>query len=162
MENKKTVLEMAHEIVNNRSEDKDRRYGSFEECMGRVSDLASTISGKTITVDDAFVMMISLKLSRESNYHKEDNIVDLLGYIQGWHDHRERQSYRDQLALNELEVDMEKRMDVIGQNGNDGLHYDKDGRAYAMHWEQSCDEPPTAEEMMAISDERKKQMKNGK
>ena len=88
---KKTILEKAHEIVNNRSEDKERRYGNFEECMTRVSKLASIISDKEITVDDTFVIMMALKLSRESHYHKEDNLIDLLGYIQGWHDYRESQ-----------------------------------------------------------------------
>ena len=90
---KKSILEMAHDIVNKRDEEKDRQYGSFEDCMKRVSQLATIFTGKEITADDAYWIMISLKLSRESHCHKEDNLVDLCGYIQGLHAHRENEDH---------------------------------------------------------------------
>ena len=121
MENEKSILEIAHEIVNNRDEDKDRRYGNFDECMGRVSALASILTGKQLTVDDAYWILVCLKLSRESHYHKQDNMVDLVGYIQGLHSWREK-SLKEEDKLSEAAL--EERMKHIGQNGNDGLHYD--------------------------------------
>ena len=90
MKNKKSILEEAHDIVNIRDEEKTRRYGDFDDCMGRVSKIATVLTGKEITVDDAFNILIALKLSRESHSHKHDNMVDLCGYIQGLHNHREK------------------------------------------------------------------------
>ena len=89
MKDEKSILQEAHDIVNIRDEEKTRRYGDFDECMGRVSTLATVLTGKKITVDDAFNILIALKLSRESHSHKRDNLVDLCGYIQGAHNHRE-------------------------------------------------------------------------
>ena len=117
----KSILEMAHDIVNNRDEDKNRRYGDFDDCMGRVSKLATVLCNKEITVDDAYNILICLKLSRESHYHKKDNMVDLVGYIQGLHSYREKNlDAKQKLSESELE----DRMDIIGQNGNNGDHYD--------------------------------------
>ena len=121
MKNEKTILEEAHSIVNERDEDKDRRYGDFDDCMGRVAKLATILTGKHIEVSDAYWILIALKLSRESHYHKRDNMVDLVGYIQGLHSYLEK-SLKPEDKLSE-EV-LEERMKHIGQNGNDGLHYD--------------------------------------
>lgn len=117
----RSILEEAHDIVNNRDEDKDRRYGNFDECMGRVSALASILTGKQLTVDDAYWILICLKLSRESHYHKQDNMVDLVGYIQGLHSWREKSLPTEDKLSEEV---LEERMKIIGQNGNDGLHYE--------------------------------------
>lgn len=123
------ILDEADKIVNHRSEDNDRRYGSFEDCMTRVSKLASIISGKDITVDDAFIIMVSLKLSRESNFHKRDNLVDLVGYVQGWHDYREKLALQEEDTLYD-EAHSDERMSKIGRNGNEGLHYEKKAAHY--------------------------------
>ncbi len=117
---KKSILQEAHDIVNERTEDKDRRYGSFDDCMGRVSALASVLTGKEITVDDAYNVLIALKLSRESHCHKRDNMVDLCGYVQGLHSYREKNLGPEDRLTEEA---LEERMKIIGQNGNDGLHY---------------------------------------
>ena len=121
MKDEKSILQEAHSIVNERNEDKDRRYGSFDDCMGRVAALATILTGKEITVDDAYNILISLKLSRESHYHKRDNMVDLCGYVQGLHSYREKKLPTEDKLSEEV---LEERMKHIGQNGNDGLHYD--------------------------------------
>lgn len=120
----KTILEEANEIVNNRTEDKTRRYGDFDECMTRVSKIASVLTNKEITVEDAFNILIALKLSRESHYHKRDNMVDLAGYIQGLHSYREANLNSDsKMTESEIEERMRKPFDLspsdIGFNNED-------------------------------------------
>jgi hypothetical protein len=75
------ILERANEIVNLRSEEKEREYGPFEDGMKKASEIASLISNKEITISDMYICMISLKLSRESYSHKEDNLLDACAYI---------------------------------------------------------------------------------
>ena len=78
------ILEKANQIVNERSEEKTREYGSFSEGMARASTIASMISQKNFTTHDLFVCMIALKLSRQSFNHKEDNLLDAVAYIGAW------------------------------------------------------------------------------
>lgn len=79
----KSILEEAHEIVNERSEERDRRYGDFDESMDKMSKLATIMCGKEITIKDCFMLLMALKLSRESYAHTTDNLRDLCGYVQG-------------------------------------------------------------------------------
>ena len=78
---KKNILEKANDIVFNRSEEKDRQYGNFSESMIKTATIASILSNKEITPDDCYNVMIGLKLAREGNAHKEDNILDVIGYL---------------------------------------------------------------------------------
>lgn len=77
------ILERANQIVNERSEEKIRQYGPFNECMGRAASIYNLISpnNESITVEGMFRAMIALKLSREAFAHKEDNLLDVVAYI---------------------------------------------------------------------------------
>lgn len=75
------ILEKANQIVNERSEEKTREYGPFSTGMERAAKIASGATGKDITTKDVFMVMIALKLSRESYNHKEDNLLDAVAYI---------------------------------------------------------------------------------
>jgi hypothetical protein len=75
------ILEKANEIINIRSEEKERNYGPFEEGMTKAAEIASLLSNKEITVVDMYNCMIALKLSRQSYNHKEDNLLDAVAYI---------------------------------------------------------------------------------
>ena len=77
----KSILLRAEEIVNKRSEEKERQYGPFSEGMERASKIVSNCTGKNITTSDMFLCIIALKLSRESYNHKEDNLLDAVAYI---------------------------------------------------------------------------------
>lgn len=79
----KTILEEANEIVNNRSEEKDRQYGPFSEGMERAAKIFSGMSGIEVTGREMFIALIALKFSRESYNHKRDNLLDAVAYIQG-------------------------------------------------------------------------------
>jgi hypothetical protein len=75
------ILHRADEIVNIRSEEKERDYGPFEEGMQKAAGIASLMCNKEITTSDMYKCMIALKLSRESYSHKEDNLLDACAYI---------------------------------------------------------------------------------
>ncbi len=75
------ILEKADEIINKRSEEKERQYGPFEEGMERAAMIASGATGKDITAKDMYMCMVALKLSRESYSHKEDNLLDAVAYL---------------------------------------------------------------------------------
>ena len=75
------ILEEANNIVNKRSEEKERQYGPFDECNRRAANIATLLSGKEISIKDMYNMQIALKLARESWAHKEDNLLDLVAYI---------------------------------------------------------------------------------
>ena len=75
------ILQKANEIVNYRSEEKERQYGPFAECNARVAQIASILCQKEITTLDIYYFQIALKLGRETFAHKEDNLLDAVAYI---------------------------------------------------------------------------------
>ena len=85
------ILQRANDIVNKRSEERDRQYGPFSQCMERTGKLASQMCGREITAVEAFKVLIALKLSREAYSHKEDNLLDAAAYIGGLNNYVEEQ-----------------------------------------------------------------------
>ena len=77
------ILEKADQIVNHRSEEKERMYGPFSESMKRATDIynASSPDNEKISVEGMYRAMIALKLSREAYSHREDNLLDAAAYI---------------------------------------------------------------------------------
>ena len=75
------ILEKANEIINLRSEEKEREYGPFDESMHKASNIASLLCNKDITTEDFYKCMIALKISRLSYNNKEDTLLDCVGYI---------------------------------------------------------------------------------
>lgn len=75
------ILKKADDIINNRSEEKERLYGSFAESMAKAGRIASEMCNKEITADDMYKIMIALKLSRLAYSSKEDTMLDAVGYI---------------------------------------------------------------------------------
>lgn len=75
------ILEKANEIINERSEEKERQYGPFGEGMERAAMIASGATGKQLTAKDMYMCLVALKLSRQSYNHKEDNLLDAVAYL---------------------------------------------------------------------------------
>jgi len=75
------ILKKANQIVNERSEEKERQYGNFIECMSKTARIATEMSSKEITTEDAYNVLIALKLARASNKYKEDNLLDAVAYL---------------------------------------------------------------------------------
>ena len=78
------ILEQANNIINNRSEEKERQYGPMGEGCERAAMIASGMSGKEWSAHDMFIAMVALKFSRQSYNFKEDNLLDAVAYIGAW------------------------------------------------------------------------------
>jgi hypothetical protein len=78
------ILKEANDIVNKRSDEKERQYGPFDEGMKRAAQIASGMSGRKWSSDDIYIAMIALKFSRQSYNQKRDNLLDAVAYIGGW------------------------------------------------------------------------------
>ena len=77
------ILEKADQIVNHRSEEKERMYGPFSKSMARATLIynASSPEDEQISVQGMYRALIALKLSREAYSHREDNLLDAAAYI---------------------------------------------------------------------------------
>lgn len=75
------ILEEANEIVNKRSQEKERTYGPFSEGMQRAAQIMSGMTGKQITATDMYAALVALKLSRHSYSYKRDNLLDSVAYL---------------------------------------------------------------------------------
>jgi hypothetical protein len=81
------ILKEANEIINERSEEKERQYGPIGEGLERAAKIASGMTGKDFEADDIFAVLIALKFSRHSYNYKEDNFLDAAAYLGAWNNH---------------------------------------------------------------------------
>lgn len=78
MSAEKSILQKAEEIV---SGDRAEDYGDMRISFENIAKMWSVIVGKEVTARQVGLMMIALKLCRENNKHKEDNLIDGCGYF---------------------------------------------------------------------------------
>ena len=85
------ILEKANQIVNERSEEKERQYGPFQVSMEKAAAIYNLMSpeDQQITTSGMYRAMIALKLSREAYCHKEDNLLDAVAYMGSMNDYLE-------------------------------------------------------------------------
>lgn len=86
------ILERANDIINKRSEEKERMYGPMFETMERARDIYNAMqcdAAKHITTQDIYKAMVAMKLAREAYHHKEDNLLDAVAYMGSWNDYVE-------------------------------------------------------------------------
>ena len=98
-----SILLQAHQIVFERTEEKERQYGNFHDSMDAMRDIFNAMTGKDLTTQDMYAAMIALKLSRQRHAHKEDNLLDAVAYMGSLSDYNE--SERDNRILNNLYQD---------------------------------------------------------
>ncbi len=89
---KRSLCEKAHDIVNNRDQEKDRLYGPFSEGMDRAAMIFTGATGISIEGKHMYIAMLALKLSRQSYNHKEDNLLDAIAYLQGLDNYENKKS----------------------------------------------------------------------
>jgi hypothetical protein len=78
-ENDKSILIEADEIVNGcRAAD----YGDAVESFQRIAALVSILANRPFTPLECCLVLKAVKLVRESNKHKRDNLVDESGYAE--------------------------------------------------------------------------------
>jgi len=71
-----SILLEAEKIVNGaRASD----YGP-KQSFGKIARVASELTTKELTAKDIIIVLLAVKLVRESYKHKRDNLVDLAGY----------------------------------------------------------------------------------
>ena len=80
------ILKDAHKIVYERTEEKSRQYGPFEEGMQRAAQILNGMTGLNVDATVMYKALIALKLSRESYNHKEDNLLDAVAYMSSMND----------------------------------------------------------------------------
>ena len=71
------VLESASKLV---AGDRNRDYGSIEKNFKSVATMWEIILGAQVRPDQVALCMVALKLCRQSNKHKRDNLVDMASY----------------------------------------------------------------------------------
>jgi len=62
--------------------DRRRDYGPPEQDYGRAAALWSAATGRAMTASEGVLFMMCVKISRQMNSPKRDNIVDLHGYAE--------------------------------------------------------------------------------
>ena len=81
---RETLLDLAKQLT---SQDRRKKYGPPNENFRRIAAfwnlwLECKEEDKEITVKDIPVLMILLKIARESHTHSRDNFIDIAGYSQ--------------------------------------------------------------------------------
>ena len=71
------ILEEANELVNG---DRQASYGHPIDDFTRTAKMWSAIIGHEVTAEQVGLCMCAVKLSRQCNRPKRDNLVDLAGY----------------------------------------------------------------------------------
>ena len=79
------ILEQANKIVYENT-DRSKLYGSYHECNQRIADLMTILTGKQITVKDIYYLEVAMKLAREVQFHKEENLLDTVAYLTALND----------------------------------------------------------------------------
>ena len=125
MNNKKTnILERANDIINKRSEEKEREYGPMSEGFERAAMIASGMSGKEWNAHDMFIAMAALKLSRQSYNFKEDNLLDLVSYLGAWQNYIDEKGDKNNRKNSSITGDQSKEGEEI-ENYSSSLDNDQ-------------------------------------
>jgi len=82
-QSKEGPIKRADKIVNQRSEEQERRHGPFSAAMIKTAKIATELCKKEITAEDTYKILIALKLSRISHSIEIDSMTDLVGYAEG-------------------------------------------------------------------------------
>jgi len=72
-----SILDEARDLVNGA---RGKNYGHPIEDFSKTAKMWSAILGSEVSPQDVGLCMIAVKMSREVNRHKRDNLVDIAGY----------------------------------------------------------------------------------
>lgn len=73
-----SILTEAEELING---ERAKAYGPVEMNWGRTVELFNAMTGISLSVKDALLFMVAVKLAREFHDHRRDNITDAAGYL---------------------------------------------------------------------------------
>ena len=84
---KQSILTEAQSII---SGSRNEAYGDHERECERIAAIWNVlVEGRTITADLVDMMMVTMKMVRETHRSKRDNLVDMLGYLMLMADRRQ-------------------------------------------------------------------------
>lgn len=77
------ILQQAHEIVN---QDRQNTYGHPKDDYTKVTNIFETLTGHKLTLNDALLFMVSVKLARlrtnlQQGQLHHDTLLDTIGYL---------------------------------------------------------------------------------
>jgi len=72
-----SVCQEADFLVNG---EKNKSYGNPSENFDNIARMWSVILKKEVSAHDVGLCMVAMKVAREINVHKRDNLVDIAGY----------------------------------------------------------------------------------
>jgi hypothetical protein len=77
------ILQEAYKIVN---QDRKNTYGHPKDDYTKVINIYQTLTGKELTINDAILFMVSVKLARlrtnlEAGQLHHDTLLDTIGYL---------------------------------------------------------------------------------
>lgn len=77
------ILQEAHKIVN---QDRQNTYGHPKDDYTKVINIFQTLTGKQLTINEAILFMVSVKLARlrtnlEAGQLHHDTLLDTIGYL---------------------------------------------------------------------------------
>jgi thymidylate synthase len=108
------ILERANNIINNRSEEKNRQYGEMNKSMENSAKIASLFRGKEVDTNTMFCAMIGLKGSRighSLNISNDlpsdpDSMCDLVAYIGAYQNYSN--DLKKQIKKNDKNLNIKK------------------------------------------------------
>lgn len=90
-----TILEEAQRLVHG---DRGADYGHPLDDFSKTAKLWAVILGKEITAEQVALCMCMVKVSRELNRHKRDNLTDLCGYAETYMMVKDERVRREELT----------------------------------------------------------------
>lgn len=77
-----SLVQKANQIINTRSEEKERQYGPMTEGMKAATVISEFLNARINESDElgSFKYLYGLKMSRQKYNHKEDNLLDAIAY----------------------------------------------------------------------------------
>jgi hypothetical protein len=110
---KESILDEAKRIVHG---DRGENYGHPFEDFSRTAQIWSAILGVDVTPENVALCMVGLKISREVNRPKRDNIVDGAGYFETLQMVKEERRRRAFNMLDQIDM-FDKSWDDRDENG---------------------------------------------
>jgi len=99
------ILKKANEIVNERSEEKERNYGPFSESMERTAEIFNAITGKNMTPEETYLVLVALKLARLQHSYQEDSVLDTVAYLGAYNNYMQEKNVNVETKTNQLYTD---------------------------------------------------------
>ena len=75
------ILKRAHDIIDNRTEEKERQYGSMSENCRHAAQIAGIMQNKEFNDTDVIAILAALKLARHNRSYKQDSLLDAVAYL---------------------------------------------------------------------------------